>query len=389
MSKHRFNQGVVLAGCLALVAAGRGLTATPEEFKFGCILSLTGPDAARGQATRMALEDHVQALNARGGIKGRKVRLVVTDDKTSWNEATACGARLMEQERVAGIIGPAGSYGAFRLASLCASARVPVIATTAPYSGVTGDVPGAPRPFLFRTCTLLPAQAAILADYAFRELGKREAGILYDHENWGGEFANSFETAFSRLGGKVVASAYFTMDAATDFKTQFTRIAAAKPDCLVIPLASSQQMVLMTAQARALGLGCPILGGDTWAAGDLLAQGGKELEGTVFTTGLSTADPRFADFNARFRQAHGSGCDIAAYYALDAAMALEHAIKVSLEKTGKITPAYLEGALANMKGVPVFTGKMTMDPRTHNPRNLPMLVVTVKDGRQQVVKSYP
>ena len=46
-------------------------------------------------------------------------------------------------------------------------------------------------------------------------------------------------------------------------------------------------------------------------------------------------------------------------------MALEHAARVSLEKTGKITPAAMKGALENMKDVAVFTGKLTMDPRTH------------------------
>ena len=204
----------------------------------------------------------------------------------------------------------------------------------------------------------------------------------------GMEFSTRFETEFSRLGGKVVANANYRAGVTTDFQTHFTKVGLAKPDCILVPYGSCQQLVLIAKQARTAGLEVPLLGCEDWAVNELPPLGGKDVEGAIFTTGLTTGDPRFADYNAKFLQAHGTRCEISAYQVLDAAMALEHAVGVSLDKTGKITPTTLKSALENMKDVAVFTGKMTMDPRTHNPRRLPVLVMTVKDGRQKLLKTY-
>ena len=80
------------------------------------------------------------------------------------------------------------------------------------------------------------------------------------------------------------------------------------------------------------------------------------LEVRIFTHGLTTGDPRFADYNAKFLQAHAPG----ARFRLpgpDAAMALEHAVGEGfLYKTGKITPTTLKSA--ETLNVAVFTGKM-------------------------------
>jgi len=118
---------------LAAAAAACARTAAPGEI---CILSLSGPDVALGRAARMALEDHIQAVNAKGGILGRKVRLIIDDDRSSYEQALACGARLMSQDHVAGIIGNGYAHSAVHLAPLCASPRVPFIGPGARGQGI-------------------------------------------------------------------------------------------------------------------------------------------------------------------------------------------------------------------------------------------------------------
>jgi len=372
---------------LAPALSGPAAAAAQEEIKLGCILSLTGPEAVLGRTNQMALEDHVKAVNAKGGIKGRKIRLIVYDDQSSYEEAMTFGARLMDQDHVAGIIGNGMAHSAVWLAPHCASAKVPFISWST-YSGVTREGSGPPRPYTFRVSLTIPAQAAALADYAFHELGKRRAAILYDINTYPGmEFSTRFETEFSRLGGKVVANANYTEGVTTDFQTQLARVGPANPDCILVPYGSSRQLALMARQARAAGFRIPLLGGGDWAVNELPRLGGKDVEGAVFITGLTTGDPRFADYNARFLMAHGTPCETSAYQALDAAMALEHAARVSLERTGKITPSAMNGALEHMKDVALFTGKLTMDPGTHSPRHLPVLVMTVEDGRQKLLKT--
>jgi len=336
------------------------------------------------------LEDHVKEVNAKGGTKGRKIRLIIYSDKDTPADAQASATHLMEKDHVAGIVGPEWSLAAMRLGPVSESNKVPVIASAASYPWVTVDFTGSPRPYMFRACFTDPAQVAALTDYAFHELGMRRAAILFNYESINGmDDVRGFETEFNRLGGKVVARESYRLGATSDFRPQLARIAAAKPDCLLFPPTHYlQDITRLASQAKALGFKCQFLGFDNWAVHSLLTLAGKDIDGAVFTTGLSIEDPQFADFNARFLKAHGTQCEASTYYALDAIMALEHAAKLSLEKTGKISPVAMKGALENMKDVPVFTGKMTMDPKTHTPRNKPVLVVAIKDGKWKTVKTY-
>lgn len=378
------------AGLLLLIAdVGRTWAATPEEIKIGCIFSVTGSAAVLGRTAQMAMEDHIHAVNARGGIMGRKIRLIVYDDKSNYEEAMVCINRLISQDHVAGIIGNGWAHSAVQMAPLCASARIPFIASMATYSGVTKNVSGTPWPYTFRVCFTVPAQAAALADYAVHALGKRQAALLYDINTYNGmEFSTRFESEFTRLGGKVVTRQTYTVGVTTDFRAKFAQIGSAKPDCILVSPASGQQYAQMIKQAHASGLKCTFLSDDSFPVSDLHTPDGLDLEGVIFPAGHTTEDPRFAAFNARFFQAHGIRCETNAYYTLDAEMALEHATRVSLEKTGKIVPETMKNALETMRNVAVFTGKLTMDPKTHNPRGIPVQVVAIRDGKWVTVKTY-
>jgi len=156
----------------------------------------------------------------------------------------------------------------------------------------------------------------------------------------------------------------------------------------VVPTSTYRDIALIGKQAEALGLKFQLLGVDGWVADELLTMAGKELEGSFLTSGLSTEDAQFADYNAKFLAKHKMKCQIYAYYALDAIMALEHGIKVSLDKTKKVDNVVIKDAIENMKDVPVFTSSLTYEPKTHNPHNKPIVVMEIKNSKWQTVKTY-
>lgn len=81
-------------------------------------------------------------------------------------------------------------------------------------------------------------------------------------------------------------------------------------------------------------------------------------------------------------------CQPAAYYALDAIMALEYAAQASLERTGRVDGTTMKNALERMQEVPVFTGTLTMDPETHVPLARPVVVQAIWDGGWQEAKTF-
>jgi len=376
--------GLLLEAALVQSACG----SKPAELKLGYIGDFSDPDDTFSQTAKLALEDRVKEVNAKGGINGMKVQLIPYDVKGNLDNAADGTRKLIEQDHVAGIVGPGFSAGTFSLGTIAEAARVPIIATTATDPRVTQNEGGSVKPYMFRASFTDPYQAAILADFAFKDLNKRKAAFIYGSDYpYPGVILKHFEAEFARLGGQVVAKEGFNWGN-KDFKNQLTNVAKAKPDCLVIATAAVQDISRITQQAQAMGLKFQYLGPDGWANNDLLPAAGKLLEGSYLTTGVSAGDPKFADFNAQFKQAHNRPCDISSYYTLDAFMAMEYAARASLDKAGKIDPAVMRNSLETMKDVPVFTGHLTMDPATHNPFNRPMLIVTIKDGQWRTFKTF-
>ena len=58
-----------------------------------------------------------------------------------------------------------------------------------------------------------------------------------------------------------------------------------------------------------------------------------------------------------------------------------------MDKTTKIDTTIMNDTLEHMKDVPVFTGTLTYDPKTHNPINKPMTIITVKNAKWVIVKT--
>jgi branched-chain amino acid transport system substrate-binding protein len=174
----------------------------------------------------------------------------------------------------------------------------------------------------------------------------------------------------------------------TEFRAQISKVGQAAPDCLIVPTSTYRDIALISKQSEALGLKFQFLGVDGWVADELLSMAGRELEGCYLTSGLSTEDVQFKDFNAQFFKAHNVKCQIYAYYALDAIYALEYAVKVSLDKSKKVDGVLVRDAIESMNNVPVFTSNLSYEAKTHNPHNKPISILTIKNAKWQTVKTY-
>ncbi len=373
-----------------VLTAGLLLTGCQQEktIKIGYVTEQTGVEAYIGQATIPALQDYIEEVNAAGGVGGYKLQLVAYDTRSEVTDAVSVTKRLIEQDRVTAVIGPSWSAAAIPMAEIADANKVPIIATTASNVNVTVDEKGNLNPFMFRVCFIDPYQGFALADYAYNELGKRKVAFLTDVASpYSVGIQRYFAEHFVELGGEVVAEeGYQTGD--TEFRAQLAKVKDSGADVLVAPAYTYRDAGLIGQQMNALGLTVTVMGADGWFVDDLLAMAGKELEGAYLTNGVSTDDPAFAPFNAAFEKKHGVKANIYTYYTLDAMHAIKYALEQSIQKVGKPDPVAVRDALENMKDVQVFTSKMTMEPDTHNPHNKPILIMTIKDSKWEIVKTF-
>jgi branched-chain amino acid transport system substrate-binding protein len=348
---------------------------------------MTGPDAYIGQAAKLALDDKVKAINEAGGIRGYKVELITYDSRSEVPDAVTAAKRLIEQDKVIGAIGPEWSGAAIPIATIANAAKVPFIATTASNTKVTVDDNNNVNPFMFRACFIDPYQGFALADFAYRDLGKRKAAFITDvTAAYSVGIQNYFEEHFVELGGQVVAKEGYQAND-QEFRAQISKVAESGADLLVIPTATYRDAALISKQAVALGLEIQYLGVDGWVSDELLTMASTELDGAFLSSGVSTESPEFQDYNAAFEKAHNQKASVYAYYALDALYAFEHAIGVAIDN-GTLTGQGVKDALENMNAVKGFTSTLTFEKETHNPYNKPVIIMQIKDGKWVINKTY-
>ncbi len=387
---HKLIRSRLIAVVLAVLLLSSMLAGCSQEktIKIGFVAQITGPDSYIGQAAKVALEERVAEINAKGGIKGYQVSLITYDSRSEVPDAVAAAKRLMEQDRVAAIIGPEWSGAAIPLAPIATAAKIPIIATTASNIKVTVDDNDQVHPYMFRVCFIDPYQGYALADFAYKELGKTKAAFITDvTAAYSVGIQNYFEQRFTELGGQVVAKEGYQAND-TEFRAQVSKVAESGADLLVVPTGTYRDIALIAKQADALGLKIQYLGGDGWVADELLSMAGKELEGAYLSSGVSTESPEFQEYNAQFEKKHGQKATVYAYYALDALYALEYAAGVAIDQKGSPDSVAIRDALENMKDVQAFTSKLTIEPKTHNPHNKPVVIMQIKDSKWTIVKTY-
>src|SRR3990172_5237655 len=100
---------VVLLAFTLLTPAGFAQAQAPAPVKIGVIQPLSGPVAASGNYVRMGAEIARDWLHARGGVGGRKVELVIEDNKSDPKEAARAAEKLIVRDKVPALMGAWGS----------------------------------------------------------------------------------------------------------------------------------------------------------------------------------------------------------------------------------------------------------------------------------------
>ena len=208
--------------------------------------------------------------------------------------------------------------------------------------------------------------------------------MLYDVGDEYSQFLGKyFVEAFEKGGGKIVANEAFR-SGELDFRAQLGKIKQGNPDVLFIPT-MQKEAALASKQARDLGINATFMGGDGWGSPDLMDLGGQAVEGAYFVNLAALEDPAIQDFvkeyKAKYNQDPVLPNPLMAY---DAVYWLVDAMK----RAGSTDGTKVRDAMEQTKDLQVLTGKLTVDPKTHNPLNKPAVIQQVKDGKFVYVKTF-
>jgi branched-chain amino acid transport system substrate-binding protein len=320
---------------LTLTAFAFAARAADEPIKIGHYASLTGKDAAFGNATSKGIRLAVEEINAKGGVLGRKIEYLVEDIQSKQGESATGVKKLISRDKVVAVIGANSSANSLEAAPICQNAKIPMMAISSTNPKVTeiGD-------YIFRICFIDPFQGAVLAKFAHGSLkAKRIALLTSVNSPYSVGLSSVLKERFAALGGEVVAEQKYA-ESDKDFRAQLTAIRAARPD-VIAATGFYSEAALICIQARALGLEQPIIGGDGWEAPQLVTLGGKAVEGTYYSTYFSAENdaPEVQAFVKRYEKRwNGEMAEGVAALGYDAMYLIAAAItKIGGTDSGKTT----------------------------------------------------
>lgn len=351
--------------------------AAEDTVPIGGAFNLTGGQASMDGPAKNGAQLAVDAINAKGGVNGKPLKLIVYDAKTDPAVQASIGSQLINSDKVPVIIGFSDSDPVLAVAPSAQKAGIPFLTVGA----TSPKLPDQVGTDMFLTAFGDNTQAAVGAAFALQNL---KAKTVYVIEDTGAEYttllSKYFRDAFEHGGGTVIGRDTFKTGDKT-FTAQITKVKALtkKPDVLFI---SSQpdEVGLIVRQVRQAGVTLPILGGDGYDTPLLIEVAGKGADNVYFTThALISADSTggVKDFYDAYKKAYNTAPENAfAALGYDSVLVVADAMK----RANSADPAKIRDALQGTKDLAGVTGSISYTPTSRVPVK-GVTVVGVKDRK--------
>lgn len=252
-----------------------GTVVAQEPIKIGVSQPLTGAFAASGNYVAQGAKMAEDAINASGGVLGRKIQLVIEDNKSNPTEAVSTAEKLISKDKVPVMMGAWSSTLTLAVMPKLMEYGVPMLVETSS----SGKITTSGNPWIFRISPTSEMEAKAFAPMA-KSLGIKKADFLATNNDFGLGASKEFSEMLKASGVQV--GVMETMDPkATDFSAQLAKIKASGGDTLFVTTAV-EQITLILKQAKDLQLKTRIITtGGSNSPDQLIQQAGDAANGSL------------------------------------------------------------------------------------------------------------
>jgi branched-chain amino acid transport system substrate-binding protein len=368
-----------LAAVLSIVAAFVAPAMAADTIKVGAILAVTGPASFLGAPEAKTLEMLTADINAKGGINGKKIELIIKDSSASPEKAISFAKQLIEEEKVFAIIGPSTSGETMAIKNIAEEGKT-LLLSCAAAEVIVNPV----AKYVFKT-PQKDSHAVLRIFQQMKKMGLTRIGVLSSNTGFGKAGKEQIEKLAPEHGIQIAASEVYDK-AATDLTAEVTKIKAAGVQGIVNwSIEPAQSLVIKN--ARQIGLTVPIFQSHGFGNIQYAKAAGAAAEGVIFPAGrLLVADalpdnhPQKAVLLA-YRKAYQDKFkeDVSTFggHAYDAFTLLVEAINRAGTDREKV-----RSAVETMRGFVGTGGVFNYSAADHNGLDLDAFeMLTVKDGR--------
>ncbi|HEY7535838.1 MAG TPA: ABC transporter substrate-binding protein [Thermodesulfobacteriota bacterium] len=366
---------IIIGIVLALVLFGSYFSRADDTIRIGVILSMTGGTSAFGEQTWTGMQ---VGRDIRPEVLGKKVELILVDNKSDKIESANGAQRLIQKDKVIGIIGDVASSNSLAIAPIAEESKVPQISPSSTNPIVTLN-----RRYVFRACFIDPFQGEVMAKFAYNDLKARKAAVLTDiGQDYSVGLTSAFVKTFKKLSGQIVSKVNY-QSGDQDFTAQLTSVKETNPDIIAIT-GYYTEVALIARQARELGIEAKMIAGDGAEAPELTQIGGEAVDGLYYTTHFdekAVLTPLGKQYVEIFRKKNNVSPDALGALGADAYLIMLDAI----ERTGSTNPEVIRDALEKTTNFQGITGNISIDKNHDAIKSV--VIRQVKGGNSLYVSS--
>jgi branched-chain amino acid transport system substrate-binding protein len=240
---------------LKMLAAAAALMLTSAaahaQIKIGAVLSVTGGASFLGDPEKKTLEMYVADINAKGGIAGKKIELVIYDDASDPSQARTFATRLIEQDKVDALLAGSTTASTMAIIPLAEEAQVPLIN----FAGAVQAVSPVKK-WNFKT----PHTDLMACEKIFEDMKKRgttKIAVIAGADAFGKSMRDQCMTVTGKYGIEVLhEETYQPRD--NDMTPQLTNIKSKAGVQAVINPGFGQGPAIVTRNYKQLGIAVPL-----------------------------------------------------------------------------------------------------------------------------------
>ena len=309
------------AGTTAATTTAAGFKGT---YTIGVMGPLTGTNAEYGKGFQVATKMAADEINAKGGVNGYEIKLVVKDSKGDPKESTDLARQFADDKNIMAIVGDFTSSSCMAAAPIVDEAGIAMVSPTASnptYAGMSK--------YAFSVMGRQDIEAPFFSSYVIKKfLGKTKVALIWINSDWGKSAHDNFTAQAAKDGIEVVADVNYVADE-KDFTSLVSKMRSADPEVVII--LDQGAVVNIANQIAQAGWKPMITALGPGTSQQIIDLGGANVEGLVTSTPFffSETNKEATAWAAKFKAASGFEPTVHPACAYDAINMVFKAIEMS------------------------------------------------------------
>lgn len=237
---------VIVAVTLFICSSVWGGEPGGPPIRIGAVIPLTGELANFGEMQKNSYEIAIQEINGAGGVKGRKLELIVEDDTGKPEVGRSAVEKLISQDKIVVLTGGYSSSVTYAMAAVAQQHKIPYVSHT----GAADDITERGWDYVFRVNQTASEYFSGLLTFLSEVVKPKTAAVIYENTLFGQSQGRSFAQACEKMGCKVLIKEGFE-SGSLDFKPLIVKLKGYNPD-LVYSICYVMDAALMARQSREL-----------------------------------------------------------------------------------------------------------------------------------------